>query len=39
MRSIIMNIIEMLYYAEVEGLLGDQSEFDDDDEETEEDDE
>lgn len=33
-----MDIIEMLYYAEVEGLLGDQSEFDDD-EETEEDDE
>lgn len=37
-----MNIIEMLYYAEVEGLLGDQSEInddDDDDEEAEEDDE
>ena len=33
-----MNIIEMLYYAEVEGLLGDQSEIDDD-EEAEEDDE
>lgn len=37
MRSIIMNIIEMLYYAEVEGLLGDQSEIDE--EEIEEDDE
>lgn len=36
-----MNIIEMLYYAEVEGLLSDQSEIndDDDDEEAEEDDE
>lgn len=35
-----MDIIEMLYYAEVEGLLDDQSEIDDDDEdETEEDDE
>lgn len=36
-----MNIIEMLYYAEVEGLLDDQSEINDDndDEEAEEDDE